>query len=150
MRRKFLPALMLLVMLILAACASSSADGIQVTDAWARPSPAGEMAAMGGVNGGAFMTIRNGSNEADILLGAESPAARVVEIHQTVMNGDVMSMQPVQSLEIPARGEVTLKPGSYHVMLIDLQQALSVGDTIEVTLIFQNAGRVTFQAEIRE
>jgi len=66
------------------------------------------------------------------------------------MNGDVMSMVPVPSLEIPTGGEVTLKPGGYHVMLIDLQQALSVGDTIEVTLIFQNAGRVTFQAEIRE
>jgi len=149
MHRKFLSALTLMITIILTACAPASPAGIQVTDAWARPSPAGDMAAMGSVNGGAFMTIRNGSNEADTLLGAESPAARVVEIHQTVMNGDVMSMQPVQLLEIPAGGEVTLKPGGYHVMLIDLQQALTVGDTIEVTLIFQNAGRVTLQAEIR-
>jgi len=150
MYRKFLPALTLMIALIMTACAPASPAGIQVTDAWARPSPAGDMAAMGSVNGGAFMTIRNGSNEADILLGAESPAARVVEIHQTVMNGDVMSMVPVPSLEIPTGGEVTLKPGGYHVMLIDLQQALSVGDTIEITLIFQNAGRMEITLEVKE
>jgi len=66
------------------------------------------------------------------------------------MVNDVMSMRPVAAVEVPAGGEVQLKPGSYHLMLIDLQQTLAPGDEIEITLIFERAGRVAFKAVVRE
>lgn len=139
----------LLLMFFLTAC-SPAAGGITISGAWARPSPAGDMAAMGGVNGGAFMIIRNNDSQPDSLIGAESSAARVVEIHQTTMTGDVMRMQQVESLEIPAGGEVLLQPGGYHIMLIDLQQNLTPGGIIEITLVFQQAGPVTVAVEVQE
>lgn len=138
-----------LLIFALPAC-SPAAGGVSVSDAWARPSPGDEMTSMGGVNGGAFMTIRNNGSQPDTLIGAESSAARVVEIHETTMSGDVMRMQQVESLEIPAGGEVLLQPGGYHIMLIDLQQSLAPGDTIEITLVFQQAGRVTVSVSVSE
>ena len=142
-RRSIIAALLLFT---LAACATTDA-GITIEDAWVRPSPAGILE---GVNTGAFMVIRNQGDQADRLIGADCPAARVVEIHETTMVTDVMSMRPVAAVEVPAGGEVQLKPGSYHLMLIDLQQILASGDEIEITLIFERAGRVTFKAVVRE
>ncbi len=62
----------------------------------------------------------------------------------------MMGMQPIARLEIPAGGTVELKPGSYHIMLIDLTQELKVGDKIEITLKFEKAGEVKVTAEVRE
>ena len=71
--------------------------------------------------GAVFMLLVNEGGEADRLVGGKTDVAKVVEIHETVMEGDVMKMQMLpDGLEVPARGEVLLKPGSYHVMLIDL------------------------------
>jgi hypothetical protein len=67
------------------------------------------------------------------------------------MEGDVMRMQMlVEGLEIPARDEVVLEPGGYHVMLIGVKQDLEVGDTFELTLAFQKTGQVTVQPEVRQ
>lgn len=139
----------ILLIFSLTAC-SPTAGGIHISDAWARPSPSGDMTAMGGVNGGAFMTIRNDGSQSDWLIDAESSAARAAEIHETTMTGDVMRMRQIPSLEIPAGGQVVLKPGGYHLMLIDLQQTLIPGDKIEITLVFDQAGRVTVTAEVQE
>ena len=62
----------------------------------------------------------------------------------------MMGMQPIARLEIPAGGTVELKPGSYHIMLIDLTKELKAGDTIEITLKFEKAGEITVTAEVRE
>lgn len=139
----------ILLIFSLTAC-SPAPDGIHISDARARPGPGEDMTAMGGVNGGAFMTIRNDGSQSNWLIDAESSAARVVEIHETTMSGDVMRMRQIQSLEIPAGGEAVLKPGGYHLMLIDLQQNLIPGDKIEITLVFRQAGRVTVTAEVQE
>jgi len=139
----------ILLIFSLTAC-SPAPEGIHISDAWARLGPAGGMTAMGGANGGAFMTIRNEGSQPDWLIDAESSAARAVEIHETSMTGDVMRMRQIQSLEIPAGGQVVLKSGGYHLMLIDLQQTLIPGDKIEITLVFDQAGRVTVTAEVQE
>jgi copper(I)-binding protein len=66
------------------------------------------------------------------------------------MGGGMMTMQPVESIEVPADGTVALEPGGYHVMLLDVQKELVPGDTIEVTLTFELAGEVTVTADVRE
>jgi len=138
---------------LLAGCSGSTASpsgGITVTDAWARSS-----SAMAGA-GAAYATITNAGSAADALIGASSPAARTVEVHETVVmgspdasGGGMMGMQPVARVEIPAGGSLQLKPGSYHVMLIGLVKDLKPGDTIELTLKFEKAGQITVTAQVR-
>ena len=135
---------------LLAGCSGSTASpsgGITVTDAWARSS-----SAMAGA-GAAYATITNAGSAADALIGASSPAATTVEVHETVVmgspdasGGGMMGMQPV---EIPAGGSLQLKPGSYHVMLIGLVKDLKPGDTIDLTLKFEKAGEITVTAQVR-
>ena len=115
---------------VLVACSSGSAS-IIVSDPWARASSAMASA------GAAYMKIENTGSAADALIGASSPAATTVEVHETVAmgspapgasgDGGMMGMQPIARLEIPAGGSVELKPGSYHIMLIGLKQDLKVG-----------------------
>ena len=138
---------------MLAACSSVAAPppaGITVTDAWARSSSAAASA------GAAYATLTNAGTAADALVGASSPAATTVEVHETVAlgsatasGGGMMGMRPVARVEIAAGASIQLKPGSYHVMLIGLVKDLAVGDTIELTLRFEKAGSVTVKAQVR-
>jgi periplasmic copper chaperone A len=159
----------LIVASVAAGCSSGGGASITVTEPWARASSA--MAAAGA----AYMKIENTGSAADALIGASSPAATTVEVHETVamgsempaasdgmgmespmpsasgeMGGGMMGMQPIARLEIPAGGTVELKPGSYHIMLIGLRQDLVPGDKIEITLEFEKAGEITVTAEVRE
>ncbi len=144
----------------LAACSGSS-GGIKVTGAWARNS-----AAVTGA-GAAYLVIQNTGSEADALIGASTPAAKTAEMHETKViesaapsgsggmggamgsTSPMMGMVPVSRIEIPAGGSVELKPGSYHLMLMSLVADLSAGDTIELTLQFEKAGKITVKAEVR-
>ncbi len=132
-----------IAMVGLAGC--GSAGSIKVSDAWARPSMGMDRA------GAAYMVVENTGEEGDVLLGAASPAAATVEVHETIEGGDgTMSMQPIGSLDIAAGETVRLEPGGYHIMLIELTGELVVGDTIEITLTFETAGEVKVSAEVRE
>lgn len=102
-----------------------------------------------GMNSAAYMVIRNTGNASDRLIGAECDAAAVVEIHMTTIEGEIMKMQKVEGIDIPAGGEVELKPGGYHVMLINLQRQLIAGERLNITLNFEKAGSITVEAEIR-
>jgi hypothetical protein len=84
------------------------------------------------------------------LIKAQSDVSQVVELHNVAMKDGVMSMYPVEAIEVPANGEAVLKPGSFHVMLIGLTRDLVAGETMSVTLTFEQAGDVTVQAPIRE
>ncbi len=99
---------------------------LQVTNAWARPALQGQTAA------GAFMSLV--SNEDARVVGVSSPVAGVVEIHEMVMEGSVMKMRAVPALELPAGRRVELKPGGYHVMLLDLKRPLKAGERIPLEL----------------
>jgi copper(I)-binding protein len=131
----------------LAACsagASPSTAAISVGDAWARPAAASAQSA-------AYMTIKNTSGSTDALLSATSPAAGMVELHETSTDGAGMTgMHPVARLDIPAGSSVQLKPGGYHFMLMSLTGDLVAGKTIELDLVFEHAGKVVVMAEIRQ
>jgi copper(I)-binding protein len=134
-----------LLAIILAGC-SAAAAGPQIVqhDAWGRPSP--KMAGAGAV----YVVIENKGGQADRLIGASSPAAAKVEVHESFMEGEVMKMRPVPAVDVPAGGTLELKPGSYHIMLIDPVKPLELGSHISVTLKFEKSGEIPLDVEIRE
>jgi len=108
------------------------AQNITVTDAWVRSTVQGQKAT------GAFMKLT--AKDSVKLVSAVSPVAGVVEIHEMKMDKDVMKMAALPSgLELPAGKTVELKPGGYHVMLMDLKAPLAADSTVPVTLTFQDA-----------
>lgn len=93
--------------------------------------------------GGGFLTIENTGAESDRLVSASSPAANMTQIHEMVMEGDVMKMRQLEDgLEIPAGETVVLAPGGLHIMFMGLTQAFVEGEAVAVTLTFEKAGSV--------
>ena len=160
--------------LTVTACSTPAAgSNITVKDAWARPSAMTAPAAtpdktksgmsgamtttnqmetgMNGPTSAAYMTIANTGGQADRLVSVTSSAANVAEVHQTVaMEGGMMGMQPVQGgLEIPANGSVALKPGSYHIMMMDLKQELVTGQSIKLSLKFQSGKQIDVDVPVK-
>lgn len=109
---------------------------LTVSGAFARASP---MMAQAGAG---FMTIANGG-EADKLVAAKSDVSEIVELHTHIEENGMKAMRKVDFIDVPANGSVELKPGSYHVMFINLKERLQQGETIKVTLVFEKAGEVT-------
>ena len=93
-----------------------------------------------------YLTVTNPSDAPDTLTTVETTAAERVELHRTVKHGAMLHMAPAGAIELPARGQIRLEPGGYHVMLIGIEAALSPGDTIEAALILGRGGRVEFLA----
>ena len=103
---------------------------VTVAEPWVRATVPAQKAT------GAFMKL---TSDADArLVSAASPVAGVVEIHEMLMEKDVMKMSPVQALDLPAGQPVELKPGGYHVMLMDLQAQVKEGDQVPLTLTVEN------------
>ncbi|MBP7522906.1 MAG: copper chaperone PCu(A)C [Leptothrix sp. (in: Bacteria)] len=100
-----------------------------VKDPWVRGTVAQQKAT------GAFMQIT--STQGGRLLSAASPVAGVVEVHEMKMDGSVMKMGAIPALDLPAGKNVELKPGGYHVMLMDLKKELKAGDTVPLTLVVE-------------
>ncbi len=139
---------------------AATLGSLQIVDPWARAAAvtmpktdtktSGGMGAMAsGSNSAAYMTIRNGGAGADRLLAVQSDVAQSVELHTVEMKDNVMQMRPVEAIDVPANGQVELKPGGYHVMLIGLKRELKTDETITVKLRFEKAGEVDVPARVR-
>ena len=112
--------------------------------------PAASPMARGGGTGAVYMTVTNEGDEAELLLSGETDVAEIVEIHETVADGEVMQMRPLSDgLEIAASEDVTLEPGGFHVMLIGLTEDLTNGMTFDLDLEFAEAGEVTLPVNVR-
>ncbi|MBE0669373.1 MAG: copper chaperone PCu(A)C, partial [Anaerolineales bacterium] len=99
----------------------------------------------------AYMLLTNHDAEDDALVGASSDVAAAVELHLSKMGDDgTMQMIPQEAIALPANGEVELKPGSYHIMMIGLVKDLNVGDEITLTLHFQNHDDITLTIPVME
>lgn len=103
---------------------------VEVKDAWVRGTVAQQRAT------GAFMRLS--AAEELKLVQVQSPVAGIVEIHEMKMDAGVMRMRPITALDLPANRTVELKPGGYHVMLMDLKQPLAEGDTVPLTLTVES------------
>jgi periplasmic copper chaperone A len=115
---------------------------ITIDHPFARATPPGAQ------SGGAFFVVENAGTASDRLLSAASPASGSVELHQMAMDGGVMRMRAMQAIDVPPGGRLELKPGGYHLMLLDLKQPLRAGDTFPLTLNFQNAGTIEVSVEV--
>ncbi|USD62951.1 copper chaperone PCu(A)C [Vibrio sp. SCSIO 43140] len=121
----------LLTALALAPLSAANA-AIDVNDAYARATPPNA------TTSAVFGTIENTGNEVRTIVNATSQASSVVELHDVIKDGDVMKMRQIKSIEIPANGKTMLKPGSLHIMLLDVNQPMKEGETINVELSFAN------------
>ena len=120
----------LLAAIVLGAAAASSAFAqVKVADPWVRGTVASQTAT------GAFMTLTAGDGAR--LVEARSSVAGVVEVHEMAMVDNVMKMRAVPGLDLPAGKPVELKPGGYHVMLMELKKPLQAGESVPITLVIE-------------
>ena len=128
-----------------ALCADSyPTDSLRIDHPFARATPPGAK------TGGVFVTIDNASNQSDRLLRASTPIAAGVVLHQMVVDGGVMKMRAVPSLEINPGGRLELKPNGYHLMLLDLKQPLKVGEKFPLTLTFERGGALLISVVVED
>ena len=143
--KKLLIVTLMLVFLLSACGTAAPADsqgGIEISAPYAHAAGMGETSA-------AYMSIKNSGGEADTLLKASCDAAMMVQVMETKMENDVMSMGEIPGIELPAGGTVDLVPGGYHIMLMDLMQEMKDGTTITITLEFAKAGVVTVEVPVK-
>jgi len=140
---KFLAPLLCLF-LATSATASSIASHITVVDPRVRLVPPGTKATE------VFMTLRNSGGRPAHLVSAASGFARVVELHDFVQHAGAMRMQQIKEIIVPAGGQTELRPGSLHVMLIDMTSPLNEGAFVPITLNFSDGSRKEVQAIVRK
>ena len=121
---------------------AAAADGIMITDAFARAS------AGAAKNAAAFMTLTNHSGRDDHLVAVRTARARKAELHTHIHDQGVMRMRPVARITVPAGAAATLKPGGEHVMLIGVTAPLKKGETLSLTLVFEHAGEIAVPVPI--
>ncbi|MDU7586850.1 MAG: copper chaperone PCu(A)C [Acidovorax sp.] len=102
---------------------------VTVQDAWVRATVPQQKAT------GAFMRLTAAQDAR--LVSASSPVAGVTEVHEMKLVDNVMKMRPLPALDLPAGQAVELKPGGYHIMLLDLKQPVAQGSTVPLTLVFE-------------
>ena len=100
----------------------------------------------------AYFVIHNTGESPDRLLSVETPVAEKAELHEHVMQGDLMKMQQVPSVAVPAKGELTFAPMAYHVMLMNPtdRSLLTDGKRFPLTMHFEKAGDVTVEVAVQK
>ena len=126
---------------LLSMAALAQTAPVKVEGAWARAMVQGQQST------GAFMSLT--AKEALALVGVSSPIAGVAEVHEMKMEGDIMKMRAMPVLDLPAGKKVDLKPGGFHVMLMDLKSPLVKDSTVPMTLLFKNAQGVRSKLELK-
>lgn len=126
---------------LLAGTAAGAVAEVRVDDPWVRATVDGQKAS------GAFMTLT--STRDARLVAVQTPAAGVAEIHEMALENNVMRMRPIDALALPAGKPVVLRPGGYHLMLLELGSALKVGDKVGLTLTVEQADGTREQVEVQ-
>jgi copper(I)-binding protein len=132
------------LLMVAAVLAFAQSPSIQVENPWARATPSGAK------TGAVYMTIDNKSSTADRLTGVSSEVAKKLQIHETKTDKGITKMREISGgLPVPVGGSIVLKPGGYHVMLIDLNKPLKAGETFPLTLVFEKAGEVSITVPVQ-
>ncbi|KAA0949233.1 MULTISPECIES: copper chaperone PCu(A)C [unclassified Pseudomonas] len=141
---------LLLAALLLPVCAANADDykagDLLVSDPWSQELPPNAPTVA------AYFVIHNQGDKPDRLLSVDTPVAAKAELHEHVMQGDLMKMQLVPSVAVPAGGDLTFAPMAYHVMLLGLKDrsVLQDGKHFPLTLNFENAGPVNVQVSVQK
>lgn len=122
---------------------AAGADVIIAKEPYVRAVPPGM------ANTAAFMRLENGDKSDHVLVGAESPVAKVVELHTHIHEGGMMMMRKVDKIALPAGKGVDLQPGGLHIMLLGLVKELQPGETVEVTLVYEDGSKSKVSATVR-
>jgi len=138
--KKSLPALWLTSLLTLGASAWAQSV-VSVENAWVRGTVASQKGS------GAFMTLT--ASKAVRLVGVQSSVAGVTEIHEMAMDQDIMVMRETTGIQLVPGRPVELRPGGYHIMLMDLKQPLKAGESVALTLSFEDSARKRFTQEVK-
>ena len=149
--RKFILTISIFVA-ALAACSPSApvapASAIEISQATILLPGNNAMGAMDmSSNLAGYMQIKNTSDSADRLIAVSTDFADAM-LHESIMEGDVMKMNEVSGIDLPAGSTVVLKTGGYHIMFTNLQKDVKTGDTVNLTLKFENAGTLTIPVTI--
>src|SRR5829696_2676330 len=125
--------ILILVMEILLLNACNTETGLKVHDPWIQST-------IEGANGAVYFVIHNHTDQDEELIGVTTNVADAVEIHQSTIDPDtdIMRMEMVSSIPIPADSEIFFEPGKYHLMLVRIKRELKVGDHIGIILHFKN------------
>ena len=147
-RRVFMRAGLALALLAPVAAAALAGPKISVENPYARP-PMGS-----GHVAAAFMTLKNDGDETDRLVAAEGDVAKRIELHTHIMEKKdgkvIMRMRQIPYMEVPAQGQTVLKPGGLHIMLIGTTRDLKPGDSFDLTLVFEKAGKVKITVPVKK
>ncbi len=143
MRNAIVVAIVSGLVLALAACGNGGAAEPDVVDAWARPGDPGD-------NSAAYMNISNDSDDDITLIAASSDVARMVEIHESQMEDGTMRMEEVPEIVIESGETVSLEPGGFHVMMMNLEEALEPGDSFSLTLHFDEIDDIELDVPVEE
>jgi periplasmic copper chaperone A len=137
--------LVLMVSMLLAACrpARITTGSLDVRNAWARPAAEGD-------NGAIYFVIENGTAQDDVLLSGRTDLASAVELHESKMEGDHMSMHQQDEVVLPAGEAVEFSPGGLHIMLVGLTRELKAGETFDITLVFKQAGEKIVSVSVKD
>lgn len=127
--------------LVLALAAGAACAQVTVSEPWVRATVPQQRAT------GAFMNLT--APQGARLVEARSPVAGVVEIHEMVMENQVMKMRAIPGLDLPAGRAVELKPGGYHVMLMELKQQVKEGETVPITLVVEGKDKKRETVEVK-
>jgi copper(I)-binding protein len=126
---------------VLASLTAPAMAQVEVKDPWVRATVPQQTAT------GAFMQLR--SAQGARLVSAKSPVANTVEIHEMKLVDSVMKMRAVTGIDLPAGQTVELKPGGYHIMLLDLKRQMKDGDAVPLTLVVEGKDKKRESIEVR-
>ena len=116
---------------------------ITIRDAWAR-------ASLGQTGTSAvYMTLEANGDQGDRLVAAASPIAASAELHTHIVENGVAKMRPVAAVEVAPGAPAVLEPGGLHIMLIGLGERLVAGETVPLSLTFEDAGMIELEVPIR-
>ncbi len=118
-------------------------DKIKINDPWVRQNAEGMSTAL-------YFAIENSGEEADTLNKVESDLSKRIRIHETYQSGDMMGMREVEMIVIEPNSSFEFKPGAHHIMVMKLENNISVGDEYEFTLFFKLAGELKITAEAKK
>lgn len=142
MHKHFALSLLLATSFAMPVFAAGVADQINVVDPYVRMAPPGAKAT------GAFMVIKNAGDKDAQLVNANTQSSNITELHNHINDNGVMRMRQVKEIAIPAKGEAVLKPGGYHVMLIDMKAPLKEGDHVVIKLGFADGSSKEVHAPV--